>query len=92
MSSGTGQWEETNVFYEPSSDLVASVRPRLSRRQGPDNGNSTFFATDFAFWQLDLEGNRTYRHPPSAKQAFEGARTRVDAYGNVEVLNLTEQG
>ena len=89
MSSGTGQWEETNVFYEPSSDLVASVRPRLSRKQGPDNGNSTFFATDFAFWQLDLEGNRTYRHPPSAKQAFEGARTRVDAYGNVEVLNLT---
>jgi len=89
MASRAGQWEETNVFYVASSPQVAMVRPRVTRKAGPDSGKASFFVSDFALWQLDETGERTYRHPPASKRAFDGERTRVDALGNVEVKNLT---
>ena len=86
MGSQTGVWEETTYIYRPSSDQVASVRPKLFRKSGPGWTRMTMWADDFAFWELPLDGERTYRAPPGDKRPFDGARTRVDELGNVEIF------
>ena len=78
LNSQTGTWEEAIYFYTPSSSAVASVRPKLSRKSGPAAGRNVLFADDFAFWELDEGGARSFRAPPGTNTPFDGARTRIE--------------